>query len=173
MSNSQQYITHKLEGVNSLCSYLKNNKSVSRQLDELLRYFPMFDIERGGAAYSFQVCNGFSKSWEKIMYTVIILHSDQVIGYGQLLLRKSFAEIFNVVVHPQYRKQGIGKEIIVELEDYAVTHNKFEFSLWCENPIKLFYTQFGYAHDGKEQIVEEVQLYHMAKLFQKLGKRLE
>ena len=166
MSTNQQYITYKFEGVKSLCSFLEKNQNITHQIDELLRYFPMFDINREGVKYSFQICNGFSEAWETIMYTVIIIKANKLIGYGQLLLRESFAEIFNVIIDPNFRKKGVGSEIMTELEDYAVKHNKFSLALWCENHIQPFYTKLVYTFENKENIVDGVNLYRMSKQIQ-------
>ena len=159
----QSYQTLKVSGVKNLILYLKNNQSHAHQIDSLLKYFPMFDNNRDGVAYTFQVFNGFSPSWENSLYTVIILYNNQIAGYGQLLLRKHFAELFNVIVHSDLRKKGLGKEIISELEDYAIKNNKNDISLWCENHVKSFYSQFNYRPTKKENIVEGFHLYQMKK----------
>ena len=161
--SSQPYQTLKISGVKNLISYLKNNQSHAQQIDSLLKYFPMFNFNREGVTYTFQVYNGFLPSWENALHTVIILYNNQVAGYGQLLLRTDFAELFNIIVRSELRKKGIGKEIITELEDYAIMNNKNDIVLWCENHVKPFYLQFNYQSTNIENIVEGFNLHQMKK----------
>lgn len=61
-----------------------------------------------------------------------------------------FMVIENVVVAPAYRRQGIGREIMLHLEDWAIKNKCGYISLVSQNKRKeahRFYEALGYEHD--------------------------
>ena len=123
----------------------------------------MFDADREGMLYSYQICHGYAQYWENILYTIIITTNNKVIGYGQLLLKPAIGELFNIIVDPEYRQHGIGSEIVTELEDYAVKKNKSKFNLWCEKQVIPFYSKLGYFYNQLESTMDGVELFRMTK----------
>ena len=163
MLSGLTYQTTKIVGAENLLSFVKNDVNVAQQIDILLKFFPMFDETRKGTSYTFQIDNGLFTPWKTNLYTVFVFYDCKLVGYGQLLLRTHFAEMFNVIVKFDFKDQGIEKEILVELEDYAIINNKNQMILWCENHIKSFYFGFGYQLTDKEKIVDGLLLYQMEK----------
>jgi len=161
--SSPQYKVLIFDGVKSLSNYLSNNSIIATQINNLLDYFPMFDSNREGISYTSQVISGYWNSWEKTLRTIIILDDNVIIGHGQLLLRKNYAEVINIAVVESRRKQGIGKELLIELEDIAVKNGKTVFLLWCEQPTQSFYSKFGYVSTGHKKTEDGYDLYKMSK----------
>ena len=160
---SSRYQVIKFCAVKPLSKYLLEKPILADQIDYLLKYFPMFDKQKQGISYSFGIHKGLWKSWEKNLCTVIILDNEQLIGYGQLILKKNCVEICNVIVPENLRKKGIGKEILIELEDIAVKNGKSTFSLWCEDHVKPFYTKYDYIDNHINKVEHGFTLHKMSK----------
>jgi len=70
-----------------------------------------------------------------------------VIGTGFLCGNGRHAELVDLVVHPDYRQNGIGREIVKFIVDYALEHNIRYFGLTYDEDqpwLKTFYESEGF-----------------------------
>ena len=74
-----------------------------------------------------------------------------VIGVGFLCGNQRHAEIVDLVVHPDYRKQGIGREIVQLVVDYVIKQKIKYFGLTYDTNypwLKSFYESEGFQQVG-------------------------
>jgi GNAT superfamily N-acetyltransferase len=90
--------------------------------------------------------------WEKCLDQNIInvsVRNDEgkVIGVGFLCGNQRHAELVDLVVHPNYRKQGIGRKIVKFIIDYVLKHKIKYFGLTYNKNyswLKEFYKSEGF-----------------------------
>lgn len=76
--------------------------------------------------------------------------NDEVIGVGFLCGNQRHVEIVDLVVHPEHRRQGIGRKIFRTLVDHALDSNIKYINL-AYNP-KAPWLEAFYASEGLEKI---------------------
>lgn len=59
------------------------------------------------------------KALDNSLYTVIAVDDNQTIGMGRLIGDGVYYMIADIVVHPDYQKQGIGKRIVDMIIEYV------------------------------------------------------
>ena len=72
---------------------------------------------------------------------------NEVIGVGFLCGNQRHAELVDLVVHPDYRKQGVGREISRKIIDYALDQKIKYFGLTYDKSfpwLKGFYESEGF-----------------------------
>ena len=77
---------------------------------------------------------------------ILVAETDgKLIGTGTIV----GVDIFGVFVHPDFQHQGLGKALMKELEEKAITNGISEIALNASLPSKRFYENLGY------ELVEE------------------
>ncbi len=92
------------------------------------------------------------KEWESCIKQNLINVSarnddGEVVGVGFLCGNQRHAELVDMVVHPAFRKQGIGRKISKIIIDYAVKHKIKYFGLTYDKDfpwLKEFYESEGF-----------------------------
>ncbi len=78
-----------------------------------------------------------SLKWERFLMAEI---GGRLVGMGQVKHYHDCRELGSLIVHPQYRGQGIAAQLIAALE----ARDGFPLYLLCAARLGPFYTRFGY-----------------------------
>ena len=103
-------------------------------------YYPLLD---------FGVYN--AKDWGKVRahstFIVQVQDKGKTVGWGRCVDDGTFCMIYDMAVHPDYQKQGIGRTIIEEIKKYVARNDFSSVSLFYNphNPgVKEFYQKCGF-----------------------------
>jgi len=81
--------------------------------------------------------------------TLIVAMEDEakeLIGFSRILSDRIFkAEIYDIIVHPDYRDQGIGKRLIQTILSHPDLAQVQQFNLQCKAEMLPYYQQFGFT----------------------------
>ncbi|MDD3341963.1 MAG: GNAT family N-acetyltransferase [Sulfurospirillaceae bacterium] len=76
-------------------------------------------------------------------YQCFVYDGEKIIGVGRALSDGiDVSYIADVAIHPQYQKQGIGKQIVTKLVEFSKEHNKI--ILFASMGKELFYVKLGF-----------------------------
>ena len=82
---------------------------------------------------------------------IVIEDNNKIIGSGTLLIENKVihnmglvAHIEDIVIHNNYRKQGLGKKIINELINISIQSNCYKIILDCNEKNVNFYQNSGF-----------------------------
>jgi ribosomal protein S18 acetylase RimI-like enzyme len=85
---------------------------------------------------------------ENDLFSVCIVHEKKTIGIGRVVGDGAiYFYIQDIIVHPDYQKQGVGKLIMDQVESYlekAANSNSF-IGLMAADGVKDFYKKYGYS----------------------------
>jgi ribosomal protein S18 acetylase RimI-like enzyme len=85
------------------------------------------------------------------------LMDDKVVGFGilgtSLLFHKAFMEL--LIVHPGYRRQGVGTAIIRRLEKLCATKKFFTSTNQSNIPAQKTYESLGFTRSGYIENLDE------------------
>jgi len=88
--------------------------------------------------------------------TVLGLHQDKIIGSATLIMndpqsRAAHVASFGVAVHPAFQRKGLGKLLIVALEQIALEQGikKIEVNCYDGNAAAALYRSSNYASEGR------------------------
>jgi len=88
--------------------------------------------------------------------TVLGLHQDKIIGSATLIMndpqsRAAHVASFGVAVHPAFQRKGVGKLLIVALEQIALEQGikKIEVNCYDGNAAAALYRSLNYASEGR------------------------
>lgn len=88
--------------------------------------------------------------------TVLGLHQDKIIGSATLIMndpqsRAAHVASFGVAVHPAFQRKGLGKLLIVALEQIALEKGikKIEVNCYDGNAAAAMYRSLNYASEGR------------------------
>ena len=87
------------------------------------------------------------KVQEKSSFIVQVLDKGKTIGWGRCVDDGTFCMIYDVAVHPDYQKQGVGTTIMDEIKKYVAQNDFLSVSLFYNpnNPsVKEFYKKCGF-----------------------------
>ena len=83
---------------------------------------------------------------------IIIEDNNKIIGSGTLLIENKVihnmglvAHIEDIVIHNNYKKQGLGKKIIDELINISIQSNCYKIILDCNEKNVNFYLNSGFT----------------------------
>ncbi len=91
------------------------------------------------------------QEWQKVIHAstfmIQVQLNNQTIGFGRTVDDGTFCMIYDVAVHPDFQKKGIGRIIMHQIKLYIRQNNIFSTSLFY-NPnhkgIKTFYEKCGF-----------------------------
>ena len=97
---------------------------------------------------------GFSSNFEEIrqkeadhIFWIALLNT-RLIGCAIYAQRNGLPYIRQVVVSPEYQKQGIGKQLVQVIEQEAQRHNQKKLYLYAHKDVYPFYVKLGYEATG-------------------------
>jgi ribosomal protein S18 acetylase RimI-like enzyme len=89
-----------------------------------------------------QLFTAINNSW----FMVSALIEDKLVGFGRVISDGVFqAFICDLIVDPDYQRQGIGGSILKELLKRCAVHNILSVQLCCTKGKSQFYMRFGFA----------------------------
>lgn len=91
---------------------------------------------------------------QKNSFSIVVLEEDKVVGYGfisfiMMIRGGKIAYIEDIICKKEYRKKGIGKNIIYNLINYAKKNKCYKIVLQCNNSNTSFYKNCGFKINGK------------------------
>lgn len=82
---------------------------------------------------------------------LVIEKDNKIVGYGAIIIDfkfyrncKNVGHIEDIVIHPDYRGNGLSKKIINQLIDYGKNMNCYKIVLNCNENLKDFYKNLGF-----------------------------
>ena len=96
----------------------------------------------------------YSELLNDFAFYIVALCSDKVVGYAGMWLIIDEAHITNLTVHPDYRLRGIGRSLMQELENQAVTLGTKAMTLEVRpsNNIAIgLYSSMGFFQEGRRR----------------------
>jgi len=87
------------------------------------------------------------------LYAVCVLRHGQLVGIGRVVGDDGiYFHIQDVIVHPDYQRQGLGKQIMHKLMDYVRSRaSKHSMTgLMCATGKEAFYHDFGFVSRPSE-----------------------
>ena len=88
------------------------------------------------------------KALDNSLYTIIAVDNNQTIGMGRLIGDGMYFMIIDIVVQPDYQKQGIGKRIVDMLIEYVdkitPVDGRSSIQLIAEKGKEAFYEKMGF-----------------------------
>lgn len=117
-----------------------------------------FNVDLFELLYSTWVDNSLSKEFaDKVYY---IKTTDEVIGFVTVKNNKEFSTIGLLAVSQNYQGIGIGRKLVLKVEEYCISQNIFELRIPTQKenrPACEFYCKMGYC------VKEEVIIKHYWK----------
>lgn len=84
-------------------------------------------------------------------YSVSIYHNKNLIGYGRIISDGIYQTLIcDVMVHPEYQKQGIGKEVMKSLLNKCEEEGIKWVQLFCAKGKQDFYKKLGFISRDSE-----------------------
>ena len=81
---------------------------------------------------------------ERAAYFVAAWDGETLIGFGRVLADVYWAQILDVMTHPDYRRQGVARGVVSRLVSYA-EKEKLSLMLISAGGIEGLYQQFGFT----------------------------
>ena len=84
---------------------------------------------------------------DKSTFMVRVLQADKTIGFARVADDTRMCMIYDVAVHPQYQKQGVGTLLMQEVLKYIQAHEFATVSLFYDmnnKGLDNFYLKFGF-----------------------------
>jgi predicted GNAT family N-acyltransferase len=88
-----------------------------------------------------------------------LVENDQLLAFARVLTDYVFkALIFDVIVSPTQRAQGLGKEVVKAIIENNNLQKVRHIELYCLPELAHFYKQFGFTHEtGSMQLMRREQ----------------
>jgi predicted GNAT family N-acyltransferase len=98
-------------------------------------------------------------------FHIMVMDNDKAVGVGRLQYNSADeAQIRYMAVDKKYERNGIGRMIVVALEQEAAKNSMPTVVLDAREPAVGFYKKLGYCIEGKSYVLfDEIQHYRMTK----------
>ncbi len=116
--------------------------------------------------------DSFTKELDNpVAFYFVALKDDQVIGYAGMWWSFDTCEITNIAVHPEYRRQGIGNTLLLELinlcKEYEVSYlnldvrvtNDTAKNLYIKNGFKQVGLRKKYYSNGEDALLMTKEIF--------------
>ncbi|MEK5486203.1 MULTISPECIES: GNAT family N-acetyltransferase [Lysinibacillus] len=81
---------------------------------------------------------------------ILVYYKEQPVGTGRLRIVEGYGKLERICILEQYRKFGLGKEIIMGLEQIARDKGLTKAKLNAQSYAEGFYEKLGYQREGEE-----------------------
>lgn len=89
-----------------------------------------------------ELLTAIKKSW----YSISAYHDGRLVGFGRIICDGVVhALILDMIVHPAYQRNGIGKKILDRLLEKCRSQNIRDIQLFCAENKTPFYTKNGFV----------------------------
>jgi ElaA protein len=93
---------------------------------------------------------------------------EQLIAYSRLIpkgfIYPDYASVGRIVVHPDFRKKGIGKQIVRKsIEEMEAKYGNIEIKISAQSYLTHFYESFGFYKSGDEYLEDGIAHTPMVK----------
>jgi len=90
--------------------------------------------------------------------------SENILGVGRIhFLNKKESQIRYMAVQEEYRKMGIGKQIVIGLEGFSIKNDRYKIILNARDNAVNFYSRLGYKILGPYDAGIGIDHYKMSK----------
>jgi len=124
--------------------------SYTNQLPDKEQYFQLFSCTGWNNEYQFsqeELFASIQSSW----YMISVFAAEKLVGFGGIICDGILhALIVDVIVLPEYRQLGIGKNIIQKLVEHCQSMNIRDIQLFCARGQSGFYKKSGFAERPAE-----------------------
>jgi predicted GNAT family N-acyltransferase len=101
---------------------------------------------------------------EKSYHLMAIDISENILGVGRIhFLNKKESQIRYMAVQEEYRKMGIGKQIVIGLEGFSIKNDRYKIILNARDNAVNFYSRLGYKILGPYDAGIGIDHYKMSK----------
>ncbi|WP_042348990.1 GNAT family N-acetyltransferase [Bacillus massiliigorillae] len=80
---------------------------------------------------------------------VLVYYHDKAVGTGRLREVDGYGKLERICILPEFRKFGLGKEIIKKLEELAKANQLSKVKLHGQTQAEGFYRKLGYSTNGE------------------------
>lgn len=81
---------------------------------------------------------------ERTACFVAVWDEDQLVGFGRVLEDVYWAQVLDVMTHPEYRRRGVAKGVVSRLVSYA-EKEKLSLMLISAGGLEGLYNHFGFS----------------------------
>lgn len=87
------------------------------------------------------------------VHSLVAILDKEIVGYGSIVIEAKIrggkmGHVEDIVSHPGYRKQGVGKAIVDALFDVAKANGCYKVALQCKEHNVSFYEKCNYEISG-------------------------
>jgi predicted GNAT family N-acyltransferase len=101
---------------------------------------------------------------EKSYHLMVTDISENILGVGRIhFLNKKESQIRYMAVQEEYRKMGIGKQIVIGLEGFSIKNDRYKIILNARDNAVNFYSRLGYKILGPYDAGIGIDHYKMSK----------
>ena len=116
----------------------------TNSLPEVEQYFTLFESSGWNKDYKAtpeELISTIKESW----FSVSAYHKEKLVGFGRMLSDGLLhAVLFDVIVLPDYQRNGIGTEIMKRLLDKCKKHHIRDIQLFCAENKQSFYEKLNF-----------------------------
>ena len=114
-----------------------------------------------------QTLEGITEEFQNKTFIKAII-DNKIIGSARANWHENSCWINKVIVHPDFQNQGVGKKLMIEIENYFNNADKYILYTGHKSYRNLyFYEKLGYKKIKTGQFVDNVHLVHMEKINEK------
>lgn len=81
---------------------------------------------------------------------ILVYNKEQPVGTGRLRVVEGYGKLERICIVEEFRKFGLGKEIIIGLEQIARDNGLTKAKLNAQSYAEGFYEKLGYKREGEE-----------------------
>jgi GNAT superfamily N-acetyltransferase len=119
--------------------------SYKNNLPPIDKYFVLFETTGWNSEYCLTK-DELSLSVSNSYYTVSAYEESKLVGFGRIVSDGVIhAMIYEMIVDPDYQREGIGSNILNRLVDKCLQNNIRDIQLFCANGKKAFYERHGFT----------------------------
>ncbi len=98
-------------------------------------------------------------------YFIVIEIQDKIVGFAGLRDDLSLRHLY---IHPDHQKRGLGRELLLHIENYLKQNNNREISLEANKSCVGFYQNIGYSIQESKNIKISDQEIYITKMIKTL-----
>jgi len=123
------------------------------------QFYDLFETTGWNKKYelnSEELFTALKNSW----YSISVFDNDRLIGFGRIICDGAVhALILDVIIHPNYQSQGIGKEVMDKLVAKCKKHKIRDIQLFSAKDKAGFYEKLGFKNRANHSPGMEMEKY--------------